>query len=390
MAIQPITSANFFSARENITFGKRSESKKNQTNSIKASAIAVPLTTLIALSPLNNAQASSRNNVFGDISTKIEMIDSPANTESVSAVKEEEKLKTYKEVSVRGDNGEKYVLFFNSRNMDGKIQQVQVLVGDDNLSPEDAKRLDATDGYYQVIQLGEVRPVTLRVVGDDQQERTTISFNQLLMKKGEIDFGYNYKKGVSSLKMARYIKDFVDGKIPGLVNDGAIIKGEPIDIKVSPGSSGNLQNGVSKDSAWLRVGKYAKKQNFGTLMLETEIQTDYGKYTLRAYNTDGNSDDFEAVTVQKEGEGEFEVAKLELSKMHFADYASIGKIDLGFINLYKAYTQKTKVARVLDDKLFMTLVEVMNDTRFNSAYKLNEMETEMRFYGEGVLYSVNK
>ena len=162
--------------------------------------------------------------------------------------------------------------------------------------------------------------------------------------------------------MGNYIKDFVDGKIPGLVNDGAIKKGEPLDIKVSPGSSGNLQNIVNKDSAWLRVGKYAKKQNFGTLMLETEIQTDYGKYTLRAYNKDGNSDDFEAVTVQKEGEGEFEVAQLEFCKMHFADYASIGNVDLGFINLYKAYTQKTKVARVLDDKLFMTLVEVMNDT----------------------------
>lgn len=387
MAIQPISSANL--RNTNVSFGIKKETKENKTGFIKASSIAVPLSTLIALSPLNTTQSDAKNKVFGDVSPKIEMVDSYAEASSVSDVNQSENLQTYKQVELKGENGEKYVLFFKSRNMDGKIQEVRALVGNDNLSEEEIKRLDATDGYYQSISFGEVRPVKMRIISDDNQEGPIITFNQLLMKKGKVDFGYNYSRGVSSEKIANYIKDFADGKIPGLVNDGAIINGELIDIKVSPGSFGNLQNGVNTDNAWKRVGKYTK-QDFGTLMLETDISAGYGNYTLRAYNKDENLEDFEVVTVQKEGEGEFEVAKLEANKIHFSDYASIGTVDLGFVDLYKAYTKKTKVARIVDELLFNTLVEVMNDTRFNSAYKLEKNKADMGFVGKGIIYNIEK
>lgn len=394
MAIQPISSANL--RNNNISFGIRKETRENKTGFLKASTIAVPLSTLIALSPLNTSQADAKNKVFGDVSPKIEMVDSYAEAGSVSGVNQFENLKTYKKVSLKGDNGEKYILLFKSKNMDGKIQSLEALVGDDKYAssksvnaPKGSKEAYLSEGYHLSTLIGEVRPVKMRIISDDNQEGPIITFNQLLMKKGKDDYGLEYTKGISSEKISNYVKDFVDGKIPGLVNDGAVVKGEPIDVKVSPGSFGNLQNGVNTDNAWKRVGKYAK-QDFGTLMLETDIKTGYGNYTLRAYNNDENSDDFEVVTVQKEGEGEFEVAKLESCKIHFSDYASIGTVDLGYVNLYKALTRKTKVARIVDDILFNTLVEVMNDTRFNSAYNLKKMKTEMGFVNRGVIYTYDE
>lgn len=379
MAIQPIISANYSSSRATLSFGQRNSEKRQNTNFIKSAGMAIPLSTLIAMSPLNTS-AANNNGVFWNEDAKVETVYEKGT--SIDGVRRTKASDGSGELVTIGDGKETYFLEFKSNTKDGRIQKIKLSKSGD---------LDAVDVFRQEIfgtdsgksskprekVLKEIRQVIFDLYGDDGKLGGTIDFEQLMIENSGI--------GYSSDKLINFLKDFVNGKVQGLKNDGAIKLGQPIKRNLSVGSIGNLTNGV-RNPDWLNLGREISEQ-WGNTILSTDIETKHGKYTIFAVNTDENNEDFEAVVVQKEGEGAFKVAGLQYANISIEDNVEIGDFNMGIVELYKR-NSKQKV-RILDQKLFETLWQVTNDTRYNNAYPAKMISSKMLLLGNGIVSTKN-
>lgn len=369
MAIQPISSA-IFSNRtsNNVNFeGKSKEVKKHST--IKSTAMAVPLATLIAMSPLSMS-AAERNSVFGEKNAaKIEMAEAKAADDSI-------KWQKNKDGVIVGiiEKDDYYTIRLFSDAKDNKFQSATVQCK----SEFDLGELyDLAPSSRRPIK--EIRPLVFKITGDDGVCGATISFDQLRVKDS--------KESYSSDRTTRFVRDFVEGKIKGLVNDGAIKVGEPLTRIANIGSFNNLINGSSTtDTSWLDEGRKTPEP-FGKCILDANVKTRNGEYEIMAFSPDGNDEDFENVVIRKKGEGMFKVAGLKYVDLNFMDKAYIGNTKIGVIELYKRNSQQK--ARIIDSELFEVLWQVTNDTRFNKAFPAELVSTNIRVYNDGVLSTIN-
>lgn len=368
MAIQPITSAIFSKSANNINFsGKNKEGKGHST--LKSSAMAVPLATLIAMSPLNMS-AAERNSVFGDESApKIEMTNAKAEDDSLSWRKDGNNVN----VAIFEKN-DGYFIKLSSKTNDNKYQSATVraesevdLLESFDLAPTSEKAIK------------EIRPLVFKITGDDGICGATISFDQLRLKDS--------KDSYSSDRTTKFVRDFVEGKIDGLVNDGAIGVRGPLTRVAKIGSFNNLINGsTTTDTSWLDEARDTPEP-FGKCILDANVKTQRGEYELMAVSSDGNAEDFEKVVIRKKGEGMFQVAGLKYIDLNFMDKAYIGNTKIGVIELYKRNSKQK--ARIIDAELFEVLWQVTNDTRFNKAFPAELVSTNVGVYGEGVLSTIN-
>ena len=370
MAVRPVTSVNFsVNTRNNITFSGRKDESRKHTSNLRSSVMAVPLATLIAMSPLNAQSANYNNSVFGDESAKVEMMHG-TNTLQDGIKRVKNSAGTGELVTVK-EGGDSYSLEFVTPKKDGRVTEIRIS------SHSNASFEDILSGNTNVQTIQELRPVVLHIIGDDGAEGMRVTIEQLMVNEDKI--------GYSSDKVIKFLKDFAAGKVPGLKNAGALKMGAPIERNVTITNYGNIANGY-KNTGWLAEGR-AESEDWGRTVMSTNIQTRLGKYTLYAVSTDSNNEDFESLIIKKQGEGEFKVAGLSLVNINLKDNAKIGDFNVGVTSVYKRNSKQT--ARILDPELFETLWEVTNDTRFNNAYPTKLQHSNMLLFGNGVFSAVN-
>lgn len=375
MKVQSINSAMAAYRGNSVQFEGKNKKQAESRNLVSQSLMAVPLATLIAMSPMN-VTAAERNNVFGDAPAKVENVES-ALTENKSDITMVRARDGSGVMVVIEENGETYSLDFRSKNRDGNIQKIRLLVDSektDVLKRELEARLSGKEPEkLKLHELDALQPIRYTIMGDDGFDKFKVNLDQLCVKGS--------KMGYSSEKMVDFIKDFVAGKIEGLKNDGAIKVNEPINKVLALKYGGILVNDVPSTS-WMDEGR-EESEDWGRTILSTDINTMSGKYTLLAISTDENPEDFESVIIRKEGEGEFKVAGLKLININLNDKAKIGSFGIGVTELYKRFSHD-KVSLV-DPDLYSTLVEVTRDTRFNDAYVNGRLNYKMYLLDNGIV-----
>lgn len=377
MAIQPISSAIFNNrTANNVSFeAKSKESKKHST--IKSAAMAVPLATLIAMSPLNTS-ASERNNVFGNEAARVEMAEVQQSnrirfTKGVDNETGNSFVRTNFDANAgTGKEKDLYTITFLSSTHDGKYQEVK-------LSRENDPKVDI-DGKIlkKAVIVKEIRPIKYKLVGDDGVCGLNISFDQIVT---------DTNRSYSSDAVMELIKSFAEGKLDGIVNDGAIKIGEPKEWsagldpvgRLYPFGDGSKRKGGTD---WLEEGRETS-ESFGKCILNTNIKTRDGEYELMAYSSDGNDKDFENVVIQKKGEGKFKVAGITFINYNLWNNTHIGDFTLRKVDVYKRNSKEK--ARLLDQELCDILLEVTKDTRFNNAYKTENITSHSSVRPNGIL-----
>lgn len=379
MTIRPVTSVSMVNGYNQLNFEGNKKKKHPQNNHNRASntishKLAVPLAaTIIAMSPMSETSASARADFDLNNTPDIEMVD---DVFAVQYVPQDVKKSTpvYKtSIASKDYNGKAkdYNFRFYSENGDKKINKVTITTG------YMSKDLRGESQYnVKSVSIKEIKPVEYNIIGDDGVSLGKINID--LMVFGEP----SPTPPMSSEENMDFLNKFMNGEIEGFVNDGAIKRGEKISKNLRPGMYGDLQNG-NVDTSWLDDGK-KYGQYFGSEILNTTVETGKGKYTLRAYTRDDNVNDFESVTIQKEGEGEFRVAGLTVNQITFRDHAFIGELQLGTIELYKRNSNDKKV-RVFDNQLFKTLMQVTNDTRYNNAFESKVGASNIKVFSNGIV-----
>ena len=370
MAVKPVTSVNFsVNSSKNIAFSGRKDRSQNHSSNLRSTAMAVPLATLIAMSPLNTQSANYNNSVFGDEPARVEMMQGAYTTpDGIRRVKNSAgtgELVTIKEGKAS------YNLEFVTPKKDGRVTEIRIS------SLSNASVEDIFSGNSNTKTIKELRPVVLHIIGDDGVEGMRVTIDQLMVNEDKV--------GYSSDKVITFLKDFAAGKVSGLKNAGALKLGAPIQRNVTITNYGNIANGY-KNTGWLDEGR-AESEDWGRTIMSTKIKTRLGNYTLFAVSTDRNNEDFESLIIKKDGEGEFKVAGLSFVSINLQDNASIGKFNVGVTSVYKRNSKQT--ARILGGELFETLMEVTNDTRFNNAYPTKMQFSNMQLFGNGVFATVH-
>lgn len=364
MTITPISSIGHRGYTKNIYFEARNRDNR-ESHSIRNTAMAVPLTVLLAMSPLNPVLAE-RNSVFGEDNYATEMVEQASPTDEIKFVKSKDGHGML--VMLADENNDSFYLDFQSKNADGKYQSVTVCMP---FKGELNKKTNLRETVTRTIT--EIRPLKYTLMGDDGTSDINFSFKQVRTKESPV--------GYSSDKLADFLEDFINGKIEGMKNDGAVKYGAPLDLKIRMGTRGNFVNGAI-NTKWLDEGR-AVSEDWGRTLTSVDVETSQGKYRLFAVSTDRNNDDFESVIIKKDGEGEFKVAGVKLSHINLEDRAKIGDFNMGVIELYKRNSE-AKV-RITDQKLFDALWDVTKDTRFNNAYSAEMVEAKMRITGDGLM-----
>lgn len=379
MAIQPISSAIFNNRTANsVNFeGKSKEGKKHST--IKSSAMAVPLATLIAMSPLNTS-AAERNSVFDSEDAKIEMAD----------VKQFGKIKFYKgydrntknsfvhaiwdeEKGTNGKNDELCITFISSTH-DGKYQKLVFSSRNEyDKIQQKAKERYKEPEPYKVIITG-FRPVEMVIVGDDGVPATKLEFEQLESEE------YGCYSSETALKL---INDFVSGKLEGMENDGAIKRNPLLKVRAAVEPKGRLYPLLyPKNTSWLDEGR-TTTEDFGECIFSKKVKTKFGEYKIMAYDSDDNKKDFESLVIQKKGEGMYKVANLNYINCNVWDKMHICELTLKRVELYTR-NGKNKV-RLIDNELYDILLELTKDKRFNNAYKKDTYTEHSRIRPDGII-----
>lgn len=140
-------------------------------------------------------------------------------------------------------------------------------------------------------------------------------------------------------------------------------------LKIRPSSNGDLQNVPSKTD-WLSVGRRVK-ENFGEAFDDKfKVKTPTGNYTIRVYDKDGDTNNFETLTIQKDGEGEFKVAGVSVTRYNVMmakdDYTEKTFVR-GSIVLNKRNSNEKAV--IVNDTLLKELLRIYRVNSFNNAYK---------------------
>lgn len=375
MKIQSINSASAAYMGNSIQFAGKHKKQAESRNLVRQSLMAVPLATLIAMSPMN-VTAAERNSVFGDDAAKVENVESALvdKESSISMVKAKDGSGV---MVIVKENGETYTLDLRSKNKDGNIQKIRLLVASENDDWQERKLEAKLTGKgpveLRLHDLEALQPVKFTIMGDDGFDKFKVNLDQLYIKGSKL--------GYSSEKLVDFIKDFVAGKVDGLKNDGAIKVNEPIRRVLGVGYGGQLVNGAHS-TTWMDDGR-KESEAWGRTILSTDVNTMSGKYTLFAISTDENSEDFESVVIRKEGEGEFKVAGIKFVNINLSDRAKMGSFQMGVTELYKRFS--TEKVRLVDPDLYSILAEVTNDTRFNNAYKSENVNCDMSLLGYGVV-----
>ena len=284
MSIQQVTSANF-NKSSNVNFtAKNNKHKKTpenfHNNSISPSKMSIPLATIFAAMPLNSEAATKLyTRDLDSPKHKIEYVDTPETaqtarkTDGVVIEQRKFKSKTFGDVtiSLKSTDG-------NSKNFE-KVE-MSFLVNDEIFGLQ--KYTTKVKGAYTY---------NYQITSDDGSRSPGFSIKAV--------WADDNVTATNDERIMNYIKTLVkDPRNNGAIEDKTIVR------KIRPTTDGSYQNVPNGD-----ILKNAKPVKIaGKMVYEEDINdNDMGKFKLRFYSTDGNDNNAERVTYQKENHPEVEI-----------------------------------------------------------------------------------
>lgn len=298
MTIRPVSSVNFASGYNKVNFGGKRKNNSENSEKLRMTVphrIAVPLAaTVLAMSPLSSASASSLQMSELDSPNKIEMVDAPNALESNGAkVVASKTFPSYKSLNVLVTPK---ISLVNTKGGSGFDKIVYT-----ESASESGKRL-----YDKDYAISNVTSAKFSLIGDDGVNAKTFTFNDAKV----IDESSAMKTPrfpIFSQDMMNYVLNAL-----GSDNNNSDIKvnNYNVGLRQSAISLQNVPNGdILKDAQPFKA--------FGDLEGSSSITTSNGSYKINFYSRDDNPDDAELITVKKEGYPELQVKAVYVSNAHF-------------------------------------------------------------------------
>ena len=353
MAIRPVSSLNLTNGLNQVNFGRKRKNASENSDKSRMTVphkLAVPLAaTVLAMSPLSSASASSLKMSELDSPNKIEMVDVPNTLESDGATVVASK--TFP--SYRGPKAEivtPKITLLNTKGGSG----FDKIVYSEGVS-EDGKHVFDMD--YKVSALTKA---TYSLVGDDGVKSNPLTFYDMEM----ID-----EKSMLKTKLYHNLSDDMRDYLVSVLKSSD----NNTDIKVNNYNLGlrqtlfSLQN-VSNGDILKDAQPY---ENFGEFVGTDSLTTKNGSYKVNCYSRDDNPDDVELVTVKKAGYPELQLKGIYTNEAYFnKDSDNPQHIKYGSVFLLgKNKEGKTQYYFLLDDQLTMALVSVFTNNVFANAAK---------------------
>lgn len=323
MAIAPISSVSFRNNYNQVNFeGKKKEKSSglHVSNSIKA----VPLATLIALSPLNTVDADAQ--VRANSNRRVEIV----NTERLNSVL----------IDANGSPQNLFISFLDENGNKNNIERVRL---------ESAKTVSDMS-EYPGMQLGfsdilgeaqSLNNYSLRIVGDDGIAMGTLRISEVALTDG---------KNLMHPDVVDFIRNFANSP----KNNGAI-EIRNVTNTLLPNANFGLTARKKLDTSWIQKIKESN-YNWGTKITQRELSTQVGNYKISFYSSDNNSNDAEAIIVERDDGVKFKldgIRELNIkikSNDGYIDESSLGCLDISWPGVGK-FT-------IFDNELFNTAYSI--------------------------------
>lgn len=352
MAISPVASVSFRNNYNQVNF--EGKNKKNNvdlhyaSNTIKA----IPLATLLALSPLNNVDAQ---------------------TKSMSEVVN---VQTYNNI-VMGESSPAG-LIFRYLNKDSDSTTIEKITADSN-----------EDRFYfenPVIENADVKSVNnyvLTLVGADGKTLGDINHSLVELRGMPNNEGRRKYIPLTNEKIVNDITNFANSS----KNNGAV---EVRNIKKTLyGRPGRMPSSLMKpDTSWMEKTK-EKNYNFGTLLGFKSMSTQMGNYEIAYYSTDGNNDDVETLVFTRDDGVRFKLDGLRIVNLKFTgddisdeEPVAIGCIDISWPNVGN-FT-------IFDNELAVALMNSAQSKDYAKAVNLSRHDYTVMVNSDGSLSKINK
>ncbi len=319
MAIQPL-SAGFQAKRvqnvvDNISFGAK-ERKSRGNNVVRNYAMAVPLATLLAMSPLNSTQAQKKATFTDPVHTEI--------YQKMHKTAEENQLFKYGVGKLPLENGGELDINFNYSK---RKKQYEFHI------PRQGR-------------IGKLRPTTMYLVGNDGAIKDTLEYNQVLMQPSAKS---DHPTSSSDENLYEFLLGFKaqvekEGDAVEYVMDKPrttchiVTSSSKIDSRYVP-------HMASVRSAFLK-DHLKSTAHLGEMEGYSVVDTKTGSYNIYTY-LDG---DKRTVTYKKLGEGEYQVLGLYNRTYHFYDNLNIAERNFKFLEVVGEKGEKYTVG--IDDELY--------------------------------------
>ena len=360
MTIRPVSSVNFASGYNKVNFGGKRKNSENSNVTIPH-RLAVPLAaTVLVMSPLSSASASSLKMSELDSPNKIEMVDAPNALESNGA--KVVASKTFQ--SFRGPKAETVtpkITLLNTKGGSG----FDKIVYSEGVS-EAGKHMYDMD--YKVSALTKA---TYSLVGDDGVKSNPLTFYDI-----EVFDESSMLKTKLYHNLSDDMRDYLVSALKSSDNNTDIkVNNYNLGLRQTIFSLQNVPNGdILKDAQ--------PYENFGELVGTDSLTTKNGSYKVNCYSRDNNPDDVELVTVKKDGYPELQVKGIYTNEAYFnKDYDNPQHIKYGSVFLLGRNKEgKIQHYFLLDDQLTMALISVFSNSVFANAAKHIGASDNVNYY----------
>ena len=328
MVIEAVSSVDNKGVTPQITFGRRRHSG-NTSPVVSTQAKAVPLAVLIALSPLNETKAV-------DIMHP-QMVQAP--TELAQTPQKENVIYAY---SFKTDNFPNVnVRAVNTRgNLDG-FDKIEIRI----------------DG--EVFEVKDVSDIEAYLLSANGVKEGPLAFRQVRA---------TYKK---DSKTYQFLDPNLTNYIAAVVTQGEnksnIRNVNHKNCYLIPDTEYAILVSYNENSPFVQdfLKSYEQRtSNYGTLIpaLTKNVDGTYGNYKIRFYNKDNNSNDYETVTIQKDGDPEFSLNAIETitAKVPGIDTT----IDAGQ-SIILALNSIDDITCISDDNLGNFILDIFNNDKDN-------------------------
>ena len=369
MAIQPVTSANFTNNKHNnISFGNKSKDVKRH-NSLRSAAMAVPLATLIAMSPINTA-ASAKTYSDSDANSVSLYIDGLDDLHQSSKVINSKKFYTGQGMGPVNGNVTIYDTYSTLKFIDNdgnrndfeRIEKVTT-------SPSLKNTSETTD-------IDELAEYSYTIGSDDGSTSNYFTFMRAYASNDDIK-----KSKIEAQDLCQMLHDEL---YSSRNNSGVKLSSTDFILRASATSEG-LQNVPNKDI--MKNAAPIVRPNYKRLGTQ-DFEGQNGKYKISYYAITESAkkagDNIEFVTIKKDGYPELAVIANYPSKAKIINNSGKDWIfDYG-ITILK--DQNNKKYCISDMDLTQALTIIYNNEKTDGdAYKCELLEKEYSFSDKGII-----
>lgn len=360
MAIAPISSVSFRNNYNQVNFEGK---KKDKTSGLHVSSSikAIPLATLIALSPLNNVEADAQ----------VRAASAKPRTEVVQGIENPNLIKAERLHNVvkdpTGKEPDDLVIQFYDR--DGNKSTTEEIFLFSKITKKYALMYPELEmGRYDINSAVKgINNFKLKIVGDDGKLMGTYTQSQVEMQ----DLG-----SLSNPDIVGYITDFLSSD-----KNNTNIAVRNVSNTLLPAGNFGLSARKKLDTSWIEKAKQNDNYNWGEVVKSGQVSTQQGDYYFTFHSSDKNPDDVEAIVVRRSDGLRFKLEGLKELIIHnetndgYQDSFAVGCINISWPNVGK-FT-------IFDNELYNFLFEMARDKNLGKSISITSSERTIELLSDG-------